>query len=250
MPRRNLPPASLELTDAEMRDMVDRAMDRLVPWLAGLPTAPVHDLDKAQRLVRALREPMPEEGVSYRRVLGQLFERILPIGLNTASPGYLAYIPGGGLFHAAVADLVADATNRFVGIWAAAPGLVQVEQNVVRWFADLAGLPDTAGGLLTTGGSLANLGAVVAARHEKLGEDFLRGTIYTSSQAHHSVRKAARVAGFPDANVRVVPVDGAFRMRTDALSHAIAADRAEGFHPAMVVASAGTTATGAVDPLG
>ncbi len=249
MPRRRLPPASLELTGDEMRDMVDRAMDRIVPWIEALPDQPTHHLDKAHRLVRALREPLPEDGVSFRRLLGQLFERVLPTSLNTASPGYLAYIPGGGLFHAAVADLVADATNRYVGIWAAAPGLVQIEQNVIRWFADLAGLPATAGGLLTSGGSMANLGAVVTARHTKLGEDFLRGVLYTSAQAHHSVRKAARVAGFPDASVRVVPTDGGFRIRPDALARAIAADRAEGRLPAMVVASAGTTATGAVDPL-
>lgn len=228
--------------------MVDRAMDRIVPWITSLPEQPTHDLDRAQKLVRALREPLPEGGVSFRRLLGQLFERVLPISLNTASPGYMAYIPGGGLFHAAVADLVADATNRYVGIWAAAPGLAQIEQNAIRWFADLAGLPETAGGLLTSGGSLANLGAVVTARHEKLGEDFLRGTIYTTEQAHHSVRKAARVAGFPDANVRVVAMEN-HRMRVDALRAAVAADRAAGFQPVMVVASAGTTATGAIDPL-
>jgi len=250
MPRRRLPPPSLELTEPEMRDMVTRAMDRIVPFLAALPSAPMHHNDGAQRLSKALREPMPEGGVSYRRALGQLFERILPTGLNTAGPGYLAYIPGGGLFHAAVADLIADATNRYVGIWAAAPGLVQIETNVIRWFCDLAGLPAGSGGLLTTGGSLANLGAVVAARHERLGEDFADGVIYVGEQVHHSVRKAARVAGFPDRAVRAVPMDERFRLRVDVLTGMIAEDRADGRRPAMVVASAGTTATGAVDPLG
>ncbi len=249
MPRRNVPPASLELTPEQMRDMVDRAMDRIVPWIASLPEQPMHRLDKAHKLARALREPLPEVGVSYRRLLGQLFERVLPMSLNTAAPGYLAYIPGGGIFHAAVADLIADATNRYVGIWAAAPGLVEIESTVIRWFAGMAGYPPEGGGVLTSGGSIANLTAVVTARHAKLGEDFSRGTIYTSPQAHHSVRKAARIAGFPDANVREVAADAGFRLRVDALERAIAADRAEGYTPAMVVASAGTTATGAVDPL-
>jgi aromatic-L-amino-acid decarboxylase len=249
MPPRHPPPASLELSAAEMREMVGLAMDRIVPWIASLPTQPLHDLDGSQKLVQALREPLPEKPASFRRLLGQLFERVIPTSLNPASPGYLGYIPGGGLFHAAVADLVADATNRYVGIWAAAPGLVQIEINVLRWFCAMAGYPAESGGLLTTGGSLANLAAVVTARHERLPTDFLRGTIYTSGQAHHSVHKAARVAGFPDANVREVPMDGQFRMRVDALADRIAADRAAGWQPAMVVASAGTTATGAVDPL-
>lgn len=248
MPRRRLPPASLELTADEMRDMVDRAMDRIVPWIASLPEQPVHMLDGGQKLARALREPLPEQGVSFRKLLGQLFERVIPTAFNTASPGYLAYIPGGGLFHAAVADLVANATNRYVGIWAAAPGLVQIEQNVVRWFADLAGFPEGAGGLLTTGGSLANLGAVVAARHEKLGHPFADGVVYTSDQVHHSVAKALRVAGFPDQALRVLPTSDQ-RLDPIQLRAAIERDRAAGLRPAMVVASAGTTPTGAVDPL-
>lgn len=250
MPRRNLPPDSLELSSEQMRDMVDRAMARIVPWIASLPEQPMHRLDKAHKLARALREPLPEGGVSFRRLLGQLFERVIPMSLNTAGAGYLAYIPGGGIFHAAVADLIADATNRYVGIWAAAPGLVEIESTVVRWFATMVGLPPGSGGILTSGGSIANLTAVVTARHTKLGPDFLRGTIYTSSQAHHSVNKAARIAGFPDQNVREVAVDDQFRLCPVALAAAIAADRAAGFTPAMVVASAGTTATGAVDPLG
>lgn len=249
MPRRRLPAASLELTEAEMRDMVARSMDRIVGFVDALPTAPTFHNDGAHRLARALREPMPEGGVSFRRILGQLFERVLPYGLNTAGPGYLAYIPGGGLFHTAVADLIADATNRYVGIWMAAPGLVQIETNVIRWFCAMLGLPAEAGGILTTGGSLANLGAIVAARHARLPADFLGGRIYVSALVHHSVTKSARVAGFPAEAVRVVPVDADFRMRVDRLDAMIAEDRAAGRTPAMVVASAGTTATGAVDPL-
>ncbi len=249
MPVRRPPPPSLELSEAEMREMVGRAMDRIVPFIAELPRAPMHRMDGAHKLVRALREPMPERGASFRRLLGQLFERVLPFGLNTASPGYTAYIPGGGLFHAAVADLITDATNRYVGIWQAAPGLVQLETNVIRWFCDLAGFPAGSGGLLTTGGSLANLGAVVTARHDRLPPDFLKGRLYVSAAVHHSVQKAARVAGFPDEAVRIVPVDSRFRLDVAALEAAVTADRAAGFVPAMVVASAGTTATGAIDPI-
>ncbi len=114
--------------------MIARTTDRLTTFLAELPDAPMHRMDGAHKLVKSLRETMPEGGAPFRRLLGQLFERVIPMGLNTAGPGYLAYIPGGGLVHAGVADLIANVTNRYVGIWQAAPGLVQLETNVIRWF--------------------------------------------------------------------------------------------------------------------
>src|SRR5262245_16037333 len=118
------PPAPLELPPATMRAMVDQAMDRIVRHIETLPSQPVHAVAGGKKLARALREKMPERGVPYERLLRLLFGRVIPMSLNTASPGYLAYIPGGGIFHAAVADLIADATNRYVGVWQAAPGLV------------------------------------------------------------------------------------------------------------------------------
>jgi aromatic-L-amino-acid decarboxylase len=148
-----------------------------------------------------------------------------------------------------VADLIADVTNRFVGVWMAAPGLVQIEANVGRWLCGMAGYPSSALGLLTTGGSMANLIALVTARRERLPEDFLSGVLYTSDQAHHSVQKAALLAGFPPARVRSIPSDGQFRIRLDALGEAVAADRAAGLRPFFLVVSAGTTNTGAVDDI-
>ena len=232
-----------------MRDMVDRAMDRIERHIESLPRQPMHATAGGKKLARALREPLPEHGRSFDRLLRLLFGRIIPASLNTASPGYLAYIPGGGLFHAAVADLIADATNRYVGVWLAAPALAQIEENVVQWCAAMLGLPTTAGGLLTTGGSIANLCAVVTARRERLPPDFLRGVIYASEEAHHSVRKAALIAGFPHERVREIPTDDRFHMIPSALEDAARADRAAGLSPFMVVASAGTTSTGAVDDL-
>jgi len=132
----------------------------------------------------------------------------------------------------------------------AAPGLVQIEANVGRWLCEMAGYPASALGLLTTGGSMANLIALVTARRERLPEDFLSGVLYTSDQAHHSVQKAALLAGFPPARVRALPSDAQFRIRLDALAEAVAADRAAGLHPFFLVVSAGTTNTGAVDDLG
>ncbi len=232
-----------------MRDMVAQVMDRVVPFVGALPEQRMHTMTGGKKLARWLREPLPEDGAPFDKLLTMLFSRVFPATLNTASPGYLAYIPGGGLFHAAVADLVTLSINRYVGLFAAAPGLVQLESNVITWFATMAGMPETTGGLLTTGGSMANLTALVTARRERLPPDFLRGMIYTSTEAHHSVRKAALIAGFPEGNVREIATDDHFRMIPAALEAAIAEDRAAGKAPFFLAAAAGTTNTGAVDDL-
>ncbi|MEP7119754.1 MAG: aminotransferase class V-fold PLP-dependent enzyme [Byssovorax sp.] len=232
-----------------MRDMVAQAMDRIVPFLASLPEQRMHTLTGGKKLARWLREPLPEDGAPFDKLLTMLFSRVIPATINTASPGYLAYIPGGGLFHAAVADLVTLSVNRYVGLFVAAPGLVQLEANVISWFATMMGMPEGSGGLLTTGGSMANLTALVTARRERLPPDFLRGIIYASTEAHHSVRKAALIAGFPEANIREIATDNHFRMIPEALATAIEEDRAAGQTPFFLAAAAGTTNTGAVDDL-
>jgi aromatic-L-amino-acid/L-tryptophan decarboxylase len=239
----------LEPSGEEMKRMVSLAMRRIVEHLESLPEQPPTNLEGAFRLARSLVEPLPEEGAPYTELLALLFDRAIPKSFNTASPGYLAYIPGGGLFHAAVADLIANSVNRYTGLFASAPALVQLETNVLRWFAALAGYPETARGLLVSGGSLANLVAVITVRRVRLPENFLEGVLYASDQTHHSVAKAALLAGFPSARMRTLPSDGQGRMRLDLLAEAVAADREAGLTPFFVVANAGTTNTGAVDPL-
>lgn len=241
--------SELELSSSELRRLVTLTLERLIEHVDSLPRQPSADVDGAALLARSLRERMPEEGAPYEGLLELLFDRAVPKSFNTAGPGYLAYIPGGGLVHAGVADLIADVTNRFVGVWMAAPGLVQLEANVGRWFCEMVGYPPSALGLLTTGGSMANFIALVTARRERLPESFLSGVLYASDQAHHSVQKAALLAGFPPANVRAVATDELFRIRPEALAGAVAADRAAGLTPFLVVANAGTTNTGAVDDL-
>ena len=232
-----------------MRRLVGEAMDHIVAHIASLPDQPAMNVEGATEFARTLVEPLPQQGQSYESLLRFLFDEAIPRSFTSAGPGYVAYVPGGGLFHAAVADLIADAVNRYVGVCAAAPALVQLETNVVRWFAEILGMPRGSGGVLTSGGSLANFTSIVTARKALLQDDFLRGTLYCSSHIHHSFQKAANLAGFPYANVRELPVDDRFRLRIDALEEAIARDRREGWTPFLVAGSAGTTATGAVDDL-
>jgi aromatic-L-amino-acid decarboxylase len=239
----------LELSGDAMRGLVDAAMERIVRHIESLPEQKAADTEGAIELARSLVEPAPEQGDDPEILLDLLFDRLVPKSFNSAGPGYLAYIPGGGLFQTAVADLLAESFNRYTGVFAAAPALSQLESNVVRWFCDIVGYPVDARGILTPGGSLANLTGIVTARTERLGEQFLDGTLYVSDQAHHSIDKAAAIAGFPAANVRQIESDEHQRIRLDVLEEAVEEDRAKGLRPFLVAGNAGTTNTGAVDPL-
>ena len=245
----NPDPASLEFTPAQMQAMGDAALRRIVEHLANIDTQPVCGDVDAVEYCRSLREPAPEHGSELESLLDPLFNEWIPRSFNTASPGYLAFVPGGGVFPSALADLISGAVNRYTGVWLAAPALVQLEANVLDWLRDWMQFPDTTRGLFTTGGSMANFTAIVCAREQHLGADIRRGVMYASSQVHHSAIKSARLAGIHPDRVRVIAVDETFRMRVDELEAAIHADRAAGLKPFLVVSSAGTTNTGAVDPL-
>lgn len=242
-------PASLELTPGDMRRLGEEALARVIAHVAAIAEQPVRGDIAAEKLCAAMREAAPEHGTSIEAMLDPLFNDWIPRSFGTPSPGYLAYIPGGGLYPAAVADLISAATNRYTGVWLAAPALVQLEANVLEWFRDWMSFPPSTRGLLTTGGSMAAFNAILCARERHLGRDIRRGTLYASTHAHHSVEKAAKLAGVFEDRVRHVPVDATFRMRADALAEAVRADRDAGLQPFLVVSSAGTTNTGAVDPL-
>ena len=206
------------------------------------------DVDAAA-LCRSLAEPAPEQGVALEPLLDSLFRDWIPRSFTTIGPGYLAFIPGGGIYPAALADFIANTTNRFTGIWQGAPVLVQLEANALDWLRDWMGFPAEARGLFTTGGSMATFNAIVCARERFLGAEIRRGVLYTSDQAHHSVVKSAKLAGVMPDRVRAIESDQSYRLRLDALREAIAADRRAGLTPFAVVSTAGTTNTGAVDPL-
>src|SRR5437764_6367277 len=239
----------LEPDADEMRRLVDEAARRIIEHIASLPSQPAANVEDATEFARTLVEPLPKRGESFEKLLDFLFDEAIPRSFNTPGPGYLAFIPGGGIFPAAVADFIATAVNRYVGVFAAAPALAQLEANVVRWFCEIVGYGKKSGGVLTTGGSMANFIAMVAARKAQLGDDFLRGTMYAGDQIHHAFQKAANLAGFPLANVREIESGDDFRVRVDAMEEAIARDRSEGFTPFLVAGSAGTVGTGAVDNL-
>ena len=195
--------------------------------------------------------PISEHGLPVEAVIDLVEREVIRPGGNTASGGHLAYIPGGGIYHAALGDYLAAVSNKYAGVFFAGPGAVRMENLLIRWVADLVGYPTSAAGYIASGGSIANLTAIATARdaHGLRGADYRSAAVYLTDQAHHCINKALRIAGLAEAPIRRVPMDASYRMRPDALAQIIADDRARGLRPWLVVASAGTTDTGAVDPL-
>lgn len=235
------------LDDLDIEPVVAAVRDLVDAFVAGRPSAPaVGGSADAQLLERLARRP--GEGPGDLDEVMDLLGAALEPGFDSAGSGFLSYIPSGALPVAGLAAYVGAATNRYTGANHAAPGAVALEQGVIDWMVELFGMPSTAGGVLFSGGSIANLTATVAAR-SRFGEDFSLGVVYTSDRAHHSVEKAARIAGIATGRVRAIATDESLRLDADALSKAIDDDLAQGLQPMLVVATAGTTDTGAIDPL-
>jgi glutamate/tyrosine decarboxylase-like PLP-dependent enzyme len=228
-------------------DAVVQYADRFLDSIYDLPAYVVPDGNDAG----ILDSPISESPLKIDALLELLRNHVDRPGLNPASGGHLGYIPGGGIYLSALGDYLADVTNRYAGIMFAGPGAVRIENLLTDWMAEIVGYPKGAGGNLTSGGSIANLAGIVAAREASglKSKEFERSTIYLTEQAHHSVDKAIRIAGLKECLLRHVPTDRQHRMDAASLERSIAEDRQQGLHPWLVIASAGTTDTGAVDPL-
>jgi aromatic-L-amino-acid/L-tryptophan decarboxylase len=226
---------------AEVMDFIDRLPDR--------PVSNDTDPRTTNELVAGLLTPPPEKSGDLTALLGQL-RRAADCAGEAGSPGFMAFVPGGGIYTSALAEFYTRAVNRYGGLAFAAPAFAALEESVVRWIAhEVCGLPEGSGGLLTTGGSMAAFSAVIAARHHYLGEELSDGTVYVTRYTHHSLAKAARLAGIRARNIRVVSCTKDLRMDVAAAAEMIRADREAGLRPFLLVGSAGTTDTGTVDPL-
>jgi glutamate/tyrosine decarboxylase-like PLP-dependent enzyme len=172
-------------------------------------------------------------------------------GINAASGGHLGYIPGGGIYISAVADYLAALTNEYAGLYFASPGAVVMELEMIDWLKSVFGFPGSAVGNLTSGGSVANMIALTSARdrHQIKSGLVPDSVVYMSPQAHHCIRKALRIIGLEEVIIRYAELDERSRIDVNKLSEQIVSDKNKGLNPFLVIASAGTTDTGAVDPL-
>lgn len=172
-------------------------------------------------------------------------------GIQAASAAHLGYIPGGGIYSAALSDFLAAVTNEYAGMYYASPGAVTVENEVIEWLKEVFLFPSSTVGNLASGGSIANLIALTAARdfHQIKKDKIERSVIYMSSHVHHCIHKALRIIGLEDVIVRELELDDHFKINSHELEARIKEDIALGLYPFLTIASAGTTDTGAIDPL-
>lgn len=242
----------LDLDRATMRRLGHRVADLIADHLGTLRNQPVlTGLGRAGTDALVLR-PSPDQGSDFETLVATLERDVFAYHAREPHPGFMAYVPSCPTFPAVLGDWLASGFNFFAGVWPVASGPNGLEVTVLEWFRDWLAMPSGTGGLLTSGGSGANLTAIVAARHAAVGDDasrLTRLTMYTSDQAHSSVRRAGWIAGIPREQIRSVPTDEALRLRPDALIQMIREDRSAGHIPFLVVANAGTTNTGAIDPL-
>ncbi|MFK7925196.1 MAG: aspartate aminotransferase family protein [Bacteroidia bacterium] len=199
-----------------------------------------------------LQHPPTEAASQLSDILPLITRNVQEVGLKPASGGYLAYIPGGGVYPSALGDYLAAVGNHYAGVFYGSPGAVRIENQLIRWTAELLGFDhDLVGGNLTSGGSYATLIGIHTARSAKQikAREIENTVIYMSSQTHHAAIKALRVAGLDEAIMREVPLDEAFRMQPAALKQMVEEDIAAGNRPFLLIASLGTTDVGAVDPI-
>lgn len=234
---------------AALHAMTDQAVDWILQHWTTLPQQPVGRSAGPAEMEALLREPPPEQGTEFSQVLGEFQQRIAPYAFRTHHPRFLAFIPSAPNYLSVLADFLCSATNFFSSVWLEAAGPTQVELLVLDWFKTLLGYPPQAGGILTSGGSEANLTALLVAR-ERLGyEERQRAVLYVTQERHWSIDRAAKIIGLRPDQVRSVPADEQFRLDLVALQRAVQEDGRAGRLPWTVVANAGATNTGAIDPL-
>jgi glutamate/tyrosine decarboxylase-like PLP-dependent enzyme len=252
------PIRDLDWDAAKARAFADGATDIWEELLRSLPTLPVSRRVTEAEVHAAVALDVPVEPMPKDDLLAYLRDVVLEHSMYPGHPRFYAYISGAGTVPGAVADLLAAGLNANLGGWRLSPAATEIELNLTRWFADRFGLPDTAGGLIVSGGAMANFVALKAARDRTAGWDVRRDgardgpplAIYESAEAHVVNDRAADMLGLGTAAVRHVAVDDSYRMRVEALRDAIKTDRDHGVRPIAVVGSGGTVATGSIDPLG
>jgi glutamate/tyrosine decarboxylase-like PLP-dependent enzyme len=254
------PPAGspLDPPAEQIRAMGAAAVDWVATHLEGVPHRPITSTASSAELSGRLAEPLPVEGRGFDELLATFRDVVAPGSRHNGHPRFFGYVSSPGSAVASIADFLASALNANLPAWRSAPAPTEVERLTIDWIRQALGCDPATGGLFTSGGSMATLTALAAARHRRCGEPVdAHGMvahpapmrIYASTQAHHSVHKAAALLGVGRANVRPVAVDDRLRMDVDDLVRQLERDRRAGAEPFCVVATAGTVVTGAVDPL-
>lgn len=241
---------SLTLSKEEMQKYGYKIIDLIATHFENLNSEKLVSLANRKQMDALLQQPIPNEPCEPDKVLKDVIENVLSnIDLLT-HPKFYSFVPSPSNFISAMADSIASGFNIFSGGWSTSPAAAELEIVVINWLLEMFNFPIVeGGGILTSGGSMANLTALTTARRIKCKADYSKAIIYLSDQAHSSNIKAIRVLGFNERQVRIIPTDMEFKISLNKLKNAIAKDKLEGFEPFCIIASAGTTNTGSVDSL-
>jgi len=243
------PQSSLQLSSEEMRALGHQVIDMLIDHFEHLQNKPVTRKAERADLEKRLHEPLPERGTDAGVILQQLQQHVFSNIMHLDHPRFFAFVPSPSNFVSVMADTLVSGFNVFAGTWLEASGPTEIELVTIDWLRQLCGLPVTAGGLCVSGGSVANLTALATARHVKLQDNIQDAVVYCSDQTHSSIERGLRILGFAPIQIRKLVSDDSFRLALPDVQREVAADRALGRTPFCVIANAGTTNTGAVDPL-
>ncbi|WP_194852361.1 pyridoxal phosphate-dependent decarboxylase family protein [Nonlabens antarcticus] len=240
----------LELSKAEMKKLGYQAIDEIVEHFDTQHNKPPVARGSRKDMDKMFAAEAPEDPMDASDVLQFVIDKVMSNSNIVSHPKSYSFVPGPSNYVSVVADTLATGFNVFSGGWVASPAAAELEIVTINWLLKLFNFPaKRGGGIFTSGGSMANLTAIVTARRIKCGEDFSKAVIYLSDQAHSSNIKAIRILGFKREQIRLIPTDLEFKMSLNKLKNAIAKDSLEGLQPFMVIASSGTTNTGTVDPL-
>jgi aromatic-L-amino-acid/L-tryptophan decarboxylase len=244
-----IPDISLDLDPQTMRQAGYRVIDYLVDRVVSLRNRPLGRELSREETEALLREALPENPIAFEDVFAQFCRDVAPNSVPLDHPRFFAFIPSAPSFISILGDMLTAGTNVFAGTWFESSGPSQVEILVVDWFKQMLGLPSGTSGLMVSGGSVANLTALAVARHAILKDNLENAVVYLSEHAHTAIDRGLRILGIREKRWRRVPTDAQYRMLPEGLDSLMSADLASGLRPLAVVASAGTTGTGAVDPL-
>lgn len=239
----------LNLPREEMRAMGYQMIDMLVEHLATLKEQKVGAKASVSEILENLSERPPEEGMPYHSLLEQLQRDIFPRTMHVNHPRFFGFVPGPGNYVSVMAEALAAGYNVFAGTWLGGSAAEAIEIVTIDWLRQICGFGESCKGLFVSGGTMANLTALAVGRRVILNDEPRNAVVYLSDQAHSSLKKALGVLGFFSHHVRCLQADEHYRLAPNDVTQAVAADRSAGKRPFCVIASAGTTNTGAIDPL-
>jgi glutamate/tyrosine decarboxylase-like PLP-dependent enzyme len=243
-------PGRADLSPEALREFARDAVDFMIDYLTGFGGERIQSGETPRAIFERFRSGLPEEGSPPGAVLKEFRESVAASATHLQHPGNLAYIPNSAGVVPIVADLLASTLNQNVSLVRGGASAAAIEAEVVRWLQSLLGFPEEGGGVLTSGGSMANVMALALARERATGGEGGEGLVfYVSEETHSSIERGLKFLGFGKSSLRRIPCDSEFRMSAPALKAAVGSDRASGRRPAAVVATAGTIGSGAVDPL-